>query len=65
LTERAAVVMIRRDNDRAYTLLDVTPNSPTTASILPIKLPGLERSALPAFLYLWQPEPSLITTFGG
>lgn len=58
LPEKAPVVMLRRDNDRAYTAFDITPNSPTTASILPLKVPGLDRASLPTFLYLWQPEPT-------
>lgn len=59
LPEDSPLVMLRRDNDRAYTLLDVTPNTPTVTSIVPLKIPGLDRSELPNFLYLWQPEPSL------
>ncbi|MFK7734718.1 MAG: S49 family peptidase [Pirellulaceae bacterium] len=55
------VVMLRRDNDRAYTLLDITPNTPTMSSIIPLKIPGLDRSQMPNFLYLWQPEPSMIS----
>lgn len=61
LAEDTPVVMLRRDNDRAYTLLDVTPNSPTMTSIVPLNIPGLDRSQLPNFLYLWQPEPSMAT----
>jgi protease-4 len=57
----APVVMLRRDNDRAYTLLDVTPNTPTMSSILPLKIPGLDRSQMPNFLYLWQPEPTMVS----
>ncbi|NNE00969.1 MAG: S49 family peptidase [Pirellulaceae bacterium] len=53
------VVMLRRDNDRAYTTLDVTPNSPLNTSLVPFKLPGLDRSSMPTFLYLWQPDSSL------
>ena len=59
----SAVVMFRRDNDRAYSQFDVTPNTPF--SLLPIKMPGLDRSSLPTFLYLWQPDPSYLTTAGG
>jgi protease-4 len=59
----SAVVMLRRDNDRAYSQFDVTPNTPY--SLLPIKMPGLDRSTLPTFLYLWQPDPSYITSSGG
>lgn len=57
LPSDASVVMLRRDNDRAYTLLDVTPNTPT--SLLPINIPGFDRSKLPMFLYMWQPDPGL------
>lgn len=61
----APVEMLRRDNDRAYTLLDVTPNSPTMSSLIPLNIPGLDRSKLPTFLYMWQPEPSAATAAGG
>ncbi len=57
------VVMLRRDNDRAYSQFDVTPNTPY--SLLPIKMPGLDRSTLPTFLYLWQADPSYLTSAGG
>ncbi len=65
LPAEAPLVMLRRDNDRAHTLLDVTPIAPTMPSLIPLKLPGLDRSSLPTFLYLWQPEPSLVTAAGG
>ncbi len=58
----APVVMLRRENDRAYTLLDVTPNVPTTSNIVSLNVPGLERSKMPTFLYLWQPEPRIVTS---
>lgn len=61
----APLVMLRRDNDRAYTLLDVTPIAPTLNSLIPLKFPGLDRSSLPTFLYLWQPDPSFVTASGG
>lgn len=63
LGSEASVVMLRRDNDRAYSQFDVTPNAPY--SLLPIKIPGLDRSSLPTFLYLWQPDPSYLTSAGG
>lgn len=59
LGEDTAIIMLRRDNDRAYTVLDVSPSQPMQASLLPFKLPGLDRSSLPTFLYLWQPEPTM------
>jgi protease-4 len=27
--------------------------------MMPLSLPGLDRSRLPSFLYLWQPEPTM------
>lgn len=63
LSESSQVVMLRRDNDRAYSQFDVTPNSPY--SLLPIKMPGLDRSTLPTFLYIWQADPSYLTAAGG
>ena len=65
LPATAPVEMLRRDNDRAHTLLDVTPNSPTMSSLIPLNIPGLDRSKLPTFLYMWQPEPSAATAAGG
>jgi protease-4 len=29
------------------------------SGLLPISVPGLDRSRLPSFLYLWQPEATL------
>ena len=61
----ATLVMLRRDNDRAHTPLDVTPNVPLQAALLPLNVPGLDRSQLPTFLYCWQPETSLTAMSGG
>ncbi len=60
----ASVVMLRRNNDRAYTVLDKSPNSPASASLIPLNIPGLDRSSLPTFLYLWQAEPRFVTASG-
>lgn len=65
LGPEASVVMLRRDNDRAYTQFDVTPNVAQQAAVVPLNVPGLERSQLPTFLYIWQPETSLATASGG
>ena len=61
----SSVVMLRRDNDRAYTVLDKTPNRPTSSSIIPLNVPRLDRSTLPTFLYLWQADPKFVTASGG
>ncbi len=59
LSPECSVMMLRRDNDRAHTALDISPNEISSPGLLSIKIPGLDRSDLPKFLYLWQPEPSL------
>jgi protease IV len=60
----ARVALFRRATDRAMTIYDVTPNIPTLTSIMPLSIPGLDRSQLPTFLYMWQPEPLLEKTGG-
>lgn len=55
----APVVALHRCHDRARTPYDVTPNVPLQSTFLPLSIPGLERSRLPTFLYLWQPDPTL------
>jgi len=57
-------VVFRRNNDRALTAYDITPNLPTPIVSVPLSIPGLDRSQLPAFLYLWQPDPLLERTGG-
>ncbi|MFO0822240.1 MAG: signal peptide peptidase SppA [Gemmataceae bacterium] len=53
---RPEVVLYRRNNDPATTIYAVTANIPLQgAGILP-SLPGLDRSKLPTFLSIWQPE---------
>ena len=55
----ARVVMYGRAAHRAYsTYADATITVPTQPP-LSLRMPGLERSRLPTFLYLWQPEPTL------
>jgi protease IV len=57
--EDARVVLLHRANDPARSVYAVTPNVPLQATGVPLSLPGLERSRLPTFLYLWQPEATL------
>ena len=55
----ARVVVYHRPNDPAHSAYGVTPNVPLQATAIPLSLPGLDRSRLPTFLYLWQPEATL------
>ena len=53
------VVLYRRDGQAAYTALDRAPAAATPASLLPFHLPGLDRSTMPTFLYMWQADPAM------
>jgi protease-4 len=55
----APAVVLHRPRDPAKTVYDATPNSPGQANLLPFSIPGLDRTRLPTFLYLWQPEPTI------
>jgi len=57
--EQGRVVLYHRSNDRAHSAYSITPNVPLQNTMLPISVPGLDRSRLPAFLYLWQADPTL------
>jgi len=53
------VTFYHRPQDRPQSLYSRTPNVPLQNSLIPLSLPGLDRSRLPSFLYLWQPEPTM------
>jgi protease-4 len=57
----ARLVLFHRCNDPAHSQYAMTPNTPlqTTGGLLPLSVPGLERSRLPTFLYMWLPEPTM------
>jgi protease IV len=52
------VVFYHRKGDPAYSAYSTTPNVPLQDKIVPVNIPGIERSRLPSFLYLWQLDPS-------
>lgn len=54
--KKPQVVLYRRTNDPANSIYAVTANVPLQGAGLLPNLPGLERSKLPTFLSLWQPE---------
>jgi protease-4 len=60
----ANVVFYRRRDDPALSSYSITPNTPLQKTIIPISIPGLDRSKLPTFLYLWQMEPSVEPALG-
>jgi protease-4 len=55
----ARVVLYRRRHDDANSPYAITSNTPLQTGLFPVSLPGLDRSRLPTFLYLWQPEPTM------
>jgi protease-4 len=63
--ESAQPVMYRRQGDQARSLYASTPNRPVGAGgMLGLNIPGPDRAKLPMFLYMWQPEPSMIKLAG-
>lgn len=55
-TARPQVVLYRRNNDPANSVYSITANIPLQGAGIFPNLPGLERSKLPTFLSIWQPE---------
>lgn len=55
---QGCVIMLHRAQDPARTPYAITPNDAVGAAVFP-SLPGLDRSRLPQFLYMWQPDPTL------
>lgn len=53
------VVLIQRASHPGRSIYSITPNTPIQGEIIPFSYPGLERSKMPTFLYLWQPDPTL------
>jgi protease-4 len=55
----ARVVMFHRPSDPARTPYAITPNIPPQGKWLTLSIPGIERNRLPAFMYIWLPDPTL------
>jgi protease-4 len=55
----AMVVMYERKSRPAYSIYSTTHQTPPQATISLPSVPGLNRSHLPMFLYMWQPEPTV------
>jgi protease-4 len=58
------VVIFQRAGYPVRSIYATVPNVPLQSDLIPFSYPGLERSKLPTFLYLWQPDPTL-TRLGG
>jgi protease IV len=55
----AEVVLFHRSGYPAHSLYAITPTPTSLNDTIPVSYPGLDRSKLPTFLYLWQPDPTL------
>jgi protease IV len=55
----AEVVILHRTGYPAHSLYAITPSPVPLNDAIPFSYPGLDRSKLPTFLYLWQPDPTL------
>jgi protease IV len=60
----AEVVLFQRKGYPAHSIYAITPNAPIDGQIIPASIPGLDRAKMPTFLYLWQPDPTLIKLGG-
>lgn len=56
---QAKLVAFRRACDPAFSPFSVTPNTPVQNSLIPLSVPGIDRSRLPTFLFMWFPEPTV------
>jgi protease-4 len=54
----ADVVSYRRKGDEALSTYAITPNVPLHDKLVPVNIPGLDRTRLPTYLYMWLVEPS-------
>jgi len=57
--DRTSVVMYERKGHPAYSMYATQSQVPLQSQIQLPSIPGLNRSHLPMFLYMWQPEPTL------
>jgi protease-4 len=60
----AEVVLFQRSGYPTRSIYSIIPNVPMQSEIIPVSYPGLDRSKLPTFLYLWQPDPTLMKQGG-
>jgi protease IV len=61
----AEVVAFARKGYPVHSLYAITPNTPIQNDVIPFSFPGLDRTRTPTFLYLWQPDPTILRQQGG
>ncbi len=60
----AEVVAYGRAGSPARSIYAITPNVPVQGEVVPFSYPGLDRAKLPTFLFLWQPDPTVVRAGG-
>lgn len=60
----AEVVVFQRSGYPARSIYATVPNVPLQSELIPFSFPGLERNKLPTFLYMWQPDPTIMRQGG-
>ena len=58
----AEVVFYHRAGTPTRSLYAISPSPPRLSEAIPLSYPGLDRTKLPTFLYLWQPDPTIPRT---
>jgi protease-4 len=58
----AEVVLYHRSGSPARSIYAIAPSPPRLSEAIPFSYPGLDRTKLPTFLYLWQPDPTVSRT---
>lgn len=58
------VVMYRRGQETVRSVYDTVANQPLQGTVLPISIPGLERTRQGGFWYLWMSDPTLTRMTG-
>ena len=58
------VVLFQRSGYPTHSIYAITPNVPIQGEIVPFSYPGLDRAKAPTFLYLWQPDPTILRQAG-
>jgi protease-4 len=61
---RSQVVLLQRRGYPARSIYSSTPNVPIHAELIPLSYPGLDRVKVPTFLYLWEPDPTVLRLGG-
>jgi len=60
----AEVVQYQRPGTASRSVYAAAPNTPIQGEVLPLSYPGLDRGKTPTFLYLWQPDPTVLRQSG-